>query len=61
MVDLYWGQECTLKEYSIAFDAHHLKKTIYEIKLCQEFSDGPSFIVSDDVRCVCLINRSSLF
>lgn len=46
MVDLYWGKECTLKEYSIAFDVHHLKRAINEIKLCQEFSSGPSFIVS---------------
>jgi len=46
MVDLYWGRECTLKEYSIAFDAHYLKRAINEIKLCQEFSSGPSFIVS---------------
>ena len=47
MVDLYWGKECTVQEYSISFDAHHAKKTSNEIKLCQEFSNGPSFIVSD--------------
>ena len=47
MIDLYWGKECTVKEYSISFDDHHLKKTNNEIKLCQELSNGPSFIVSN--------------
>lgn len=47
MVDLYWGKVHAMKEYSISFDAHHLKKTINEIKLCQELSNGPSFIVSN--------------
>ena len=46
MVDLYWGKEFTIKEYSISFDPHHAKKAAHEIKLCQEFSSGPSFIVS---------------
>lgn len=45
MVDLYCGKECTVKEYSISFDPHHAKKAAHEIKLCQEFSSGPSFIV----------------
>ena len=47
MVDLYWSKECTVNEYSISFDTHHLRKTNNEIKLCQEFSDGLSFIVSN--------------
>ena len=46
MVDLYWDKKCTLREYSISFDSHYLKKAINEIKLCQEFSSGPTFIVS---------------
>ena len=45
MVNLYWNKECTVREHSILFDAHHLRKATNEIKLCQEFSDGPSFIV----------------
>ena len=47
MVDLYWSKEFTVKEYSISFGAHHLRKTSNEIKLCQEYSNGPNFIVSD--------------
>ena len=46
MIDLYSGKECTVKEYSVSFDTHHLKKAINEIKICQEFSNGPNFIVS---------------
>ena len=47
MIDLYSGKECTVKEYSVSFDTHHLKKAINEIKICQEFSNGPNFIVSN--------------
>ena len=47
MIDLYWGKECAVKEYSISFNPHHAKKATNEIKLCQEFSSGPSFIVSN--------------
>ena len=47
MTDLYWGKECPVKEYSISFDPHHAQKATNEIKLCQEFSSGPSFVVSN--------------
>ncbi|XP_065903262.1 NACHT domain- and WD repeat-containing protein 1-like isoform X2 [Dysidea avara] len=45
MIDLYWNKEVLKEEYSIAYDPRHLKKSMHEIKLCQELSVGPSFMM----------------
>jgi len=45
VIDLYWNKEVSKEEYSIACDPHYLNKAIHEIKLCQDLSVGPSFMV----------------
>jgi len=55
IIDLYWNKEILKEEYSIAYDPHYLKKAIHEIKLCQEFSVGPCFMVSISQLCYILV------